>query len=89
MVEQMKINNVVTAVRHPESCGRLERFHRTLKEECIWQCEWESLTGLETAVADYVKHYNFERIHSALGYLTPMEAHRLAIGEKSSLQIAA
>jgi len=89
MVERMKINNVVTAVRHPESCGRLERFHRTLKEECIWLSEWESLAGLETAVADYVKHYNFERIHSALGYLTPMEAHRLAIGDKTSLQIAA
>ncbi|HUV13217.1 MAG TPA: integrase core domain-containing protein [Acidobacteriota bacterium] len=89
MVERMKINDVVTAVRHPQSCGRLERFHRTFKEECIWLAEWESLGGLEVAVSQYVDHYNFERIHSALGYLTPMEVHRLAIGDKASLQIAA
>jgi len=89
MVKRMKINDVVTAVRHPQSCGRLERFHRTLKEECIWLAEWESLGGLEVAVNQYVDYYNFERIHSALGYLTPMEVHRLAIGEKTSLQIAA
>ena len=89
MVDGLKIKDVVTAVRHPQSCGRLERFHRTLKEECIWLSEWESLTGLEVAVGDYVEHYNFERVHSALDYLTPMEVHRLAIGEKSSLQIAA
>ena len=72
-----------------QSCGRLERFHRTLKEECIWLRQWDSLAELETAVAGYVGHYNTERVHSALGYLTPMEMHRLAIGEKSSLQIAA
>jgi len=89
MVERMKINDVVTAVRHPESCGRLERFHRTLKEECIWLSEWENIGELEVAVSQYVDHYNFERIHSALGYLTPMEMHRLATREKSSLQIAA
>jgi len=89
MVERMKINDVVTAVRHPQSCGRLERFHRTFKEECIWLAEWESLGGLEVAVSQYVDYYNFQRIHSALAYLTPMEVHRLAIGEKSSLQIAA
>ena len=89
MVERMKINDVVTAVRHPQSCGRLERFHRTFKEECIWLAEWESLGGLEVAVSQYVDHYNFERIHSAFGYLTPMEVHRLAIGDKASLQIAA
>jgi len=60
-----------------------------LKEECIWLSEWENIGELEVAVSQYVDHYNFERIHSALGYLTPMEAHRLATREKTSLQIAA
>ena len=89
MVDDLKINDVITAVRHPQSCGRLERFHKTLKEECIWLSEWENIGELEVAVSQYVDHYNFERIHSALGYLTPMEVHRLATREKSSLQIAA
>lgn len=89
MVESQKINDVVTAVRHPQSCGRLERFHRTLKEECIWLYEWESLEGLEERVAEYIRHYNHERIHSALGYRTPMEVHRMALEiETSHLQAA-
>ena len=89
MLDGLGIKDVVTAVRHPQSCGRLERFHRTLKEECIWLSQWENLTELEAAMRDYVKHYNFDRVHSALGYLTPIEMHTLAIGEKTSLQIAA
>jgi len=89
MVQGAGITDVVTAVRHQPSCGRLERFHRTEKEECIWLTEWQTLTELQEAVEQYVHHYNNERIHSALGYLTPMEAHRLAIGSKSPLSKAA
>jgi putative transposase len=89
MVDRLRIKDVVTAVRHPQSCGRLERFHRTLKEECIWLSEWESLDQLKAAVGCYIEHYNNDRIHSALGYLTPMEMHTLAMTEKTSLQIAA
>ena len=58
-------------------------------EECIWLSEWESLEELEVEASRCIEHYNVERTHSALGYLTPMEVHRLAIGEKTSLQIAA
>jgi putative transposase len=89
MLREAKVNDVVTAVRHPQSCGRLERFHRTLKEECVWLSEWESLAGLETAIAGYVYHYNNERVHSALNYRTPMEAHATVQTVENSLCIAA
>jgi len=89
MVESADINDVMTAVRHPQSCGRLERFQRTLKEELIWLSEWESLEHLEQAVDSYVHHYNNGRIHSALAYQTPMQTHRLAIAGETSLQSAA
>ena len=42
----------------------------------------------EVSVSHYVDHYNFESIHLALDYLTPMEMHRVATREKTSLQIA-
>lgn len=70
--------DVTTAVRHPESCGRLERFHRTLKEELIWLREWEDLAELEEAVVSWVHHYNQERPHSALGYVPPMQFNEAA-----------
>ena len=89
MLRQAKVNDVVTAVRHPQSCGRLERFHRTLKEECVWLSEWDSLAGVELAVGEYVYHYNYERIHSALDYQTPMKVHAAAVAGKTSLSAAA
>jgi putative transposase len=89
MVSGADINNVAVAVHHPQSCGCLERYHRTEKEECIWLSEWESLPGVSDSVSEYVKHYNNERIHSALGYKIPMEVHRLAIERNSSLSNAA
>lgn len=76
LLERLQIKDVVTAVHHPQSCGRLERWHRTLKEECLWQDEWETLRQVDDAVWRYVRHYNEERIHSALGYRTPMEIYR-------------
>lgn len=89
MLRELNIKDVVTAVRHPQSCGRLERFHRTLKEECIWQEEWESIKELGTGVAEYIWHYNHVRIHSALGYRTPMEVYQMAVDAKTSDQTAA
>jgi putative transposase len=89
MLQELHIRDVVTAVRHPQSCGRLERWHRTLKEECLWWQEWTTLGEVQGAVATYVRHYNEERLHSALGYRTPLEVYRQAIAEQSSLPTAA
>lgn len=83
MLKICGLRDVTTAVRHPESCGRLERFHRTLKEELVWPREWEDLAELESAVAEWVLHYNEERPHSALGYLTPMEFTKAALLHKN------
>ena len=70
--------DVTTAVRHPESCGRIERFHRTLKEELIWRQEWEDLAQVQKAVDDWISFYNGERLHSSLGYKTPIEFSKAA-----------
>jgi putative transposase len=83
MVKACGARDVTTAVRHPESLGRLERFHRTLKEELIWHREWEDLTELEAAVTDWVRDYNEARPHSALGYQTPMEFNKAALAYKN------
>lgn len=83
------ITDVVTAVRHPQSCGCLERWHRTLKAECVWQEEWATLGELAQAVAAYIAFYNRERIHSALGYRTPWDVYQAAVGVTPSLKPAA
>lgn len=59
--------------REPENNGMIERFFRTIKEECVWQQNFEDFSQAEKAIVEWIKFYNAERIHSALGYKSPME----------------
>jgi len=49
----------------------LERYHRTIKGECIRPGTPLSLEDARRLVASYVERYNEVRLHSALGYVTP------------------
>ena len=57
----------------PEQNGLIERFIRSLKEECIWQHRFESLAHARDVVGRWIRHYNTERHHQALGYRTPAQ----------------
>lgn len=59
--------------RTPEQNGAIESFHKTLKKEHVWPCEFESFQDAERAVDAAFVDYNERRIHSSLGYLTPSE----------------
>ena len=57
----------------------IERFFRTLKEECLWHHRFQSRDEAFLAIAAWLEKYHTERPHSALGYLTPKEfAEQLA-----------
>ena len=57
----------------PDDNGYVERVIRTLKEGEIWPNAYESRGEAHGAIEAYVNYYNQQRIHSALGYLTPDE----------------
>ena len=54
----------------------IERFIRTLKEECVWVHRLESLEKAEAAITRWIDFYNNERPHSALNYIAPMVVRR-------------
>ncbi len=62
----------------PEQNGMIERFFRTIKEECIWHHNFKSLKEDNDIIGNWIRFYNEERKHSALRYKTPVEAFRLA-----------
>ena len=58
---------------YPQSNGKLERYHRTIKSECIRPQTPLSLEDARRIVERFVVRYNDERLHSALGYVTPRD----------------
>ena len=68
--------HVRTSPYYPQSNGKLERWHGSLKQECIRPSCPASVEEARTRITAFVEHYNTVRLHSALGYITP--ADRLA-----------
>ena len=63
-----------TAPCHPQTQGKIERWHRTLKSRIL--LENHHLPGeLEAQVAAFVEHYNHRRAHESLGNLTPADVY--------------
>jgi transposase InsO family protein len=67
------ITHVRTSPYYPQSNGKLERWHGTLKGERFRRAAPETLDEARRVVASFVTHYNEVRLHSALGYLTPAD----------------
>ena len=64
---------VRTSPYYPQSNGKLERWHRSVKSECLRPGTPLSLEDARRLVGEYVAHYNKVRLHSAIGYVTPKD----------------
>jgi len=58
---------------YPQSNGKIERWHKSLKGECIRPGVPLSLEDARRLVQGYVEHYNTVRLNSAIGYITPKD----------------
>jgi len=67
------MTHVKTSCGYPQSNGKIERWHQSLKSECIRPGTPLSLEDARRLVARYVQHYNTVRLHSAIGYVTPKD----------------
>ena len=67
------MTHVKTSPYYPQSNGKLERYHKTIKGTCIRVNTPLSLSDAQRLVTDFVDHYNNRRLHSAIGYITPAD----------------
>lgn len=67
------MTHVRTSPFYPQSNGKLERYHRTLKGECLRPGCPLSIEDARRIVAVFVEEYNEMRLHSAIGYVTPRD----------------
>lgn len=67
------MTHVKTSPFYPQSNGKIERFHKTLKQECIRPKSPTSLDDARRIVKGYIEIYNTVRLHNAIGYITPAD----------------
>ena len=67
------MTHVKTSPYYPQSNGKLERYHKTIKGTCIRVKTPLSLQEARSVVSEFVACYNNERLHSAIGYVTPKD----------------
>jgi len=71
-LHQVGIRHILASPFHPQTNGKLERYHRTLKTD-VNQVPYEVVQDLEAAIGDFVAFYNHRRYHKALGNVTPAD----------------
>lgn len=67
------MTHVRTSPYYPQSNGKLERYHRTIKNDCLRPGTPLTVEDARRITADFVNKYNDERLHSAIGYVTPKD----------------
>jgi putative transposase len=67
------MTHVRTSPYYPQSNGKIERWHKSLKSECIRPGTPLSLEDARHLVEGYVERYNNVRLNSATGYITPKD----------------
>jgi hypothetical protein len=71
------ITQRLTKPRSPTTTGKIERFHRTLREEFLDHvAPFESLTAAQEGVDGWIDAYNHQRPHQALNMVTPVSLFR-------------
>lgn len=73
---ELGIRHHLLRPRHPETNGKVERFFRTVNEECYQRIHFRSSHHRVTALETYVRYYNHTRPHFSLGGLTPVDRRK-------------
>ncbi len=81
-LKQAGLQHIRTSIAYPQSNGKIERYHRTIHEECLMRKSLIDLDDARKQIAKFIEYYNTKRLHSSLFYLTPDDFLNGRITEK-------
>ena len=73
-LEERGVEQIHCAPGHPQTQGKIERWHQTLKNRILLE-NYYFPGQLGEAIAAFVEHYNNHRYHESLGNLTPVDVY--------------
>ena len=68
------IRHITASPFHPQTNGKIERYHRSLKGE-INQVPYDMPSELKEAIRAFIEYYNYQRYHEGLGNVTPYDVY--------------
>jgi hypothetical protein len=83
------IKHRLTAPRSPTTTGKIERWHRTLRQEFLNGKVFDSIDDAQAQLDDWVHGYNHDRPHQGIGMVPPWERFRLATASPVEVEIEA
>jgi transposase InsO family protein len=72
-LEKLGIRQVVSARKHPQTLGKIERFWGTLWRECLEGAIFQDLADARRRIGLFLDYYNFQRVHSGIDGLVPAD----------------
>jgi len=73
-LRMLQIRHIRCAPHHPQTNGKIERFHETLKAR-LNLLVYTSPEQLRTAMAEFIEFYNYHRYHEGIGNVTPTDVY--------------
>jgi putative transposase len=74
------IRHEVTGKNRPDQNAYIEAFHKSIKEDCIWQHDFQTFQEADLVIHKFFHNYNWNRPHSSLKYMTPKEFYAMING---------
>lgn len=74
-LKEMNAKHILARVRHPQTMGKIEQYHRSLRQECLNHYEFDDPIEARKEIRAYVHSYNYIRKHKGIGRVSPQSRY--------------